>query len=152
MKTEESKLISSEPQNEAILKTQDKSLTMDNKIRTLIVDDNPVLREGLKAVLSHSPVFDVIGEAGDGLEAIDSVIELHPDLVLMDLSMPRMDGIAATREIKKQWPGTKILVFTIYNSSEYQTAALNAGADGYISKGATQAELFQSIQDILDGK
>ena len=87
-----------------------------------------------------------------GLEAIDSVIELHPDLVLMDLSMPRMDGIAATEEIKKQWPGTKILVFTIYNSSEYQTAALNAGADGFITKGASQAELFQSIQDILDGK
>ncbi len=66
--------------------------------------------------------------------------------------MPRMDGIEATKEIKKQWPGTKILIFTIFNSPEYQTAASNAGADGYITKGSSQVELYQSIQGILDGK
>ena len=125
---------------------------MDNKIRILIVDDNPILREGLKSVLSHSPIFDIVSEAADGFEAIDSVKKFHPDLVLMDLSLPRMGGIAATKEIKKQWPETKILVFTIYKSPEYRTAALNAGADGYINKDSSQDELIQSIQGILDGK
>ena len=152
LKTEEFDLILSEPHNKAIMKPQANSLTMDNKIRILIVDDNPILREGLKSVLSHSPNFDIVGEAGDGLEAIDSVKKFHPDLVLMDLSMPRMDGIAATREIKKKWPGTKILAFTIHKDPEYRTATLKAGADGYLLKDSSQTELIQSIQDILDGK
>ncbi|MGC1402278.1 MAG: response regulator transcription factor, partial [Thermodesulfobacteriota bacterium] len=147
---EEFDLILSEPHNKAIMKPQANSLTMDNKIRILIVDDNPILREGLKSVLSHSPNFDIVGEAGDGLEAIDSVKKFHPDLVLMDLSMPRMDGIAATREIKKKWPGTKILAFTIHKTPEYQTAALKAGADGYLLKDSSQTELIQSIQGIQD--
>ena len=152
LKTEEFDLILSEPQNKAIMKPQANSLTMDNKIRILIVDDNPILREGLKSVLSRSPNFDVVDEAADGLEAIDSVNKFHPDLVLMDLSMPRMDGLAATREIKKKWPGTKILAFTIHNTPEYLTATLEAGADGYLLKDSSQTELIQSIQDILDGK
>ncbi len=152
LKTEEFDLILSEPHNKAILKPQANSLTMDNKIRILIVDDNPILREGLKSVLSNSPIFDIVSEAADGLEAIDSVNKFHPDLVLMDLSMPRMDGIAATKEIKKRWPGIKILVFTIYKSPEYRAAALNAGADGYVSKDSSRVELIQTIQDILDGK
>ncbi len=152
LETEEFDLILSEPDNKAIMKPQADSLTMDNKIRILIVDDNPILREGLKSVLSHSPNFDIVGEAADGFEAIDSVNKFHPDLVLMDLSMPRMDGIAATREIKKQWPGTKILVFTIHKSPEYRTAVLNAGADGYLNKDSSQVELIQSIHDVLEGK
>lgn len=152
LKTDEFDLILSEPDNKAIMKPQTNSSTMDNKIRVLIVDDNPILREGLKSVLSHSPTFDIVGEAADGLEAINSVEKFHPDLVLMDLSMPRMDGIAATEEIKKQWPDTKILVFTIYKSPEYRAAALNAGADGYVSKDSSRIELIQNIQDILQGK
>ena len=80
---------------------------MDKKIRILIVDDNPVLREGLKSILSHIPVFDIVGEAADGMEALNLVERLLPDLVLMDISMPRMDGIAATREIKKNGRGLK---------------------------------------------
>jgi two-component system response regulator NreC len=125
---------------------------MDKKNRILIADDNPVLREELKSVLSPIPILDIVGEAADGLEAINLVEGLHPDLVLMDLSMPRMGGIDATREIKKKWPVTKILVFTIHNSTEYQTAALEAGANGYILKDSSRAELIQSIMDILDGK
>ena len=125
---------------------------MDKKIRILIVDDNPILREGLKSVLSPIPIFDIVGEAGDGIEALNLVRKLHPDLVLMDISMPRMDGIAATREIKKKWPGTKILAFTIHKIPEYRTATLKAGADGYLLKDSSRTELIQSIQDILDGK
>jgi two-component system, NarL family, response regulator NreC len=134
------------------MKPQADSLTMENKIRILIVDDNAILREGLKSVLSDSQVFDIVGEAADGLEAIDSVKKFHPDLVLMDLSMPRMDGITATKEIKGKWPGTKILAFTIHKTPEYLTATLEAGADGYLLKDSSQTELIQAIQDILAGK
>ncbi len=122
---------------------------MGNPYRILIVDDLPVLREGLKAILGIHPNFDIVGEAADGLEGIDLVERLLPDLVLMDLSMPRMGGLEATREIKKKWPETKILIFTIHDSPEYQAAALDAGADGYLYKDSPSAKLIQSIKDIL---
>ena len=153
LKEEEFDLILSEPHNKAILKPRaGAALSKDNKVSVLIVDDNPILREGLKSVLSQASNFDIIGEAANGLEAIDSVEKYHPDLVLMDLSMPKMDGIAATKEIKKQWPETKILVFTIYNSPEYLTATLNAGADGYATKDLSEKEFIQSIHKTLDGR
>jgi DNA-binding NarL/FixJ family response regulator len=125
---------------------------MDKPQRILIVDDHPALRERLRSLLSLYQEFDIIGEAGDGLEAIDSVNRFHPDLVLMDITMPRMGGLAATREIKQKWPETKILIFTVHNISEYQTAALEAGANGYILKDSPSAKLIQAIKDILDGK
>ena len=118
----------------------------------LIVDDNANLRQELRSLLTCRQEFEVGGEAGDGLEAIDSVNKLHPDLILMDLSMPRMDGLTATKEIKKKWPGTKILVFTIHKSPEYLTAVFNAGADGFIQKDSSQDDLIQSINNILDGR
>jgi CheY-like chemotaxis protein len=153
LKEEEFDLILSEPHNKAILKPQTGSaLSKDNKISVLIVDDNPILRKGLKSVLSQDSNFDIIGEAANGLEAIDSVEKNHPDLVLMDLSMPKMDGITATKEIKKQWPETKILIFTISNSPEYLTATLNAGADGYATKDLSEKDFIQSIHKILDGR
>ena len=152
LKSEEFDLILSEPHNKAILKPQANSLSKDSKARILIVDDNPILREGLKSLLLQSPNFDIVGEAANGFEAIDAVRQNHPDLVLMDLSMPGMDGIAATKEIKKQWPETKILIFTIHKSSEYLAATLNAGADGYVTKDLSQVEFIQSLQGILDGR
>ena len=117
----------------------------------LIVDDHPTLREGLRSLLSSQNLFDIVGEAGDGLEAIELVGKLHPDLVLMDISMPGMDGIAATREIKEKWPETKILIFSVYKTSEYLKAALEAGADGYILKDSPRTKLILSIKDILAG-
>ena len=93
-------------------------IKMDNKKRTLIVDDYPFVREGLRSLLSSHQDFDIVGEAGDGLEAIELVSELHPDLVLMDMSMPRMDGMTAIREIKKRWPETLVMAFTIHKSPE----------------------------------
>jgi DNA-binding NarL/FixJ family response regulator len=124
---------------------------MDKPQHILIVDDNPTLREGLKSILSHFSTFDIVGEAADGVEALNSVARLLPDLVLMDISMPRMDGLVATREIKKKWPGTKILLFTVHRTPEYLAAASKAGADGYLLKDSSRAELIQSIEDILAG-
>jgi two-component system, NarL family, response regulator NreC len=125
---------------------------MDVSKRILIVDDHPALREGLKTILYAQPNFDIVGEAADGLEALNFVERLLPDLVLMDFSMPRMDGISATREIKKKYPRTKILVLTNNSSPEYLKAALKVGTDGFLSKDSPRAELIQSIKDILDGK
>lgn len=125
---------------------------MDNKKRTLIVDDYPFVREGLRSLLSSNQDFDIVGEAGDGLEAIELVGELHPDLVLLDMSMPRMDGMAAIREIKKKWPEILVLVLTVHKSPEYVFATLVAGADGYILKETPWNELIVSIENILKGK
>ncbi|MGC1401386.1 MAG: response regulator transcription factor [Thermodesulfobacteriota bacterium] len=120
---------------------------MDKKKSILIVDDYPILREELQSLLSTHQDFCVLGGAEDGLEAIEFVGKLQPDLVLMDISMPRMNGLDATRNIKKKWPETKILVFTVYHS--YDTAAIKAGADGYILKDASRNELIQSIENIF---
>jgi DNA-binding NarL/FixJ family response regulator len=125
---------------------------MDNKKRTLIVDDYPFVREVLRSLLSSHQDFDIVGEAGDGLEAIKLVGELHPDLVLMDMSMPRMDGMTAIREIKKRWPKTLVMAFTIHKSPEYVFATLIAGADGYILKDDPWTEVISSIENILKGK
>jgi DNA-binding NarL/FixJ family response regulator len=120
---------------------------MDKRKRILIVDDHPILREELRSLLSSHQDFSVVGWAEDGLEAIEFVGKLQTDLVLMDLSMPRMNGLDATRNIKKKWPKTKILVFTVYKS--YDTAAIKAGADGYILKDISRNELIQSIENIF---
>ena len=124
---------------------------MNKPQRILIVDDNSALREGLKSILSYFPTFDIVGEAVDGVEALNSVEKLLPDLVLMDISMPRMDGITATREIKKNRPTTKVLVFTVHKTPEYLAAAHKAGADGYLLKDSSRADLIQSIEDFLAG-
>ncbi len=123
---------------------------MDKKKRILIVDDYPIFRNGLRSLLSFHQDFDIVGEAGDGQEAIEFVEKLQPDLVLMDLSMPRMNGLDATRKIKRKWPKTKILMFTVYHS--YDKAAIKAGADGYILKDTSSNELIQSIENIFSEK
>jgi DNA-binding NarL/FixJ family response regulator len=123
-----------------------------HKKRLLIVDDNLGLRKGLRSLLSINPNIEIVGEAEDGLEAIASVDKLHPDLVLMDLSMPRMDGMTATREIKKKWPETKVLALTVHKSIEYVRATIAAGADGYILKDTSHLELMESIEQVLEGK
>jgi DNA-binding NarL/FixJ family response regulator len=123
---------------------------MDKKKRILIVDDYPILREELRSLLSSHQDFEIVGGAEDGLEAIEFVEKLQPDLVLMDLSMPRMNGLDATRKIKRKWPETKILFFTVYHS--YDKAAINAGADGYLLKDTSSNELIQSIENIFPEK
>jgi len=125
---------------------------MSQKYRVVIAEDHTILREGLKSLLSSSPDFEVIGEAGDGREAIRCVEKCKPNLILVDLSMPRMNGIDAIREIKRRFPETKILVLTVHKTEEYILATLKAGADGYVLKDATHAELMIAVKNVLSGK
>src|SRR3954454_24308648 len=97
-------------------------------IRVLLVDDHPVVRDGLAAMLAAQPDIAVIGEAGTGAEALERVAALHPDVVLMDLQMPEMDGAAATAAIRANHPGVRVLVLTTYDTDTDITAAINAGA------------------------
>ncbi len=125
---------------------------MGKPYRIVIAEDHTILREGLKALLSADAEFDIVGEAGDGLEAIRRVEKLHPDLILVDLSMPRLNGISAIKDIKRRFPPTKIVALTVHKTEEYILAALEAGADGYVLKDATHQELTLAIKNVLAGR
>jgi DNA-binding NarL/FixJ family response regulator len=125
---------------------------MNKKFRIIIAEDHTILREGLRSLLSSSPDFEIVGEAEDGREAVRCVEKLKPDLILTDLSMPRMNGMDAICEIKRRSPETKILVLTVHKTEEYILAALQAGADGYLLKDSTHAELLMAVRHVLSGK
>ena len=118
----------------------------------VIAEDYTILREGLRSLISSNPDFEVVAEAGDGQEAINFVEKLKPDLILMDLSMPRMNGMDAIREIRRRVPETKIVVLTIHKTEEYILEALKAGADGYVLKDVTHDELIMAAKNVLRGK
>jgi len=125
---------------------------VNEKYKIVIAEDYTILREGLRALLSSRPEFEIVGEAEDGRMAVQCVERLKPGLVLMDLSMPRMNGMDAIREIKKRSPETKILVLTVHKTEEYILATFSAGADGYALKDSTHAELVLAIKSVLTGK
>jgi len=125
---------------------------MKDKIQIVLAEDHTIVREGLKMLLSSKPEFHIAGEASDGFEAIQCVDRLEPELLLIDLSMPRMNGIEAIIEIKKRHHHTKILILTVHNTEEHIQAALKAGADGYVLKDATHTELLIAIDSVLSGK
>ncbi len=125
---------------------------MSPKYRIVIAEDHTILREGLRALLSSNPEFEVVGEAEDGRVAIRCAEKLKPNLILTDLSMPRMNGMDAIREIKRKSPETKILVLTVHKTEEYILATLKAGADGYLLKDSTHAELLAAVRHVLSGK
>jgi DNA-binding NarL/FixJ family response regulator len=125
---------------------------MEKPYRVVIAEDHTILREGLRSLLSSDSNLEVAGEAEDGREAVRRVDELSPDLILMDLSMPRMNGLDAIREIRGRNPGTKILVLTVHKTEEYVLETLRAGADGYVLKDASHPELVTAIMSVLEGK
>jgi DNA-binding NarL/FixJ family response regulator len=125
---------------------------MMKKRRIVIAEDYTILREGLRALISSNPDFEVVGEAEDGKGAIQHAEKLLPDLVLIDLSMPRTNGVDAIREIRSRCPETKIVALTVHKAEEYILAALEAGADGYVLKDATHPELMMAIETVLRGK
>lgn len=125
---------------------------MAEKKRILIVEDRTIVREGLRLLVTSDERYSIAGEAEDGHAAIKAARELQPDLILMDLSMPRMNGMDAIREIKKVCPAIKILVLTVHDTDEFIIASLEAGADGYILKDANKSELMMAIKSVLEGK
>ena len=125
---------------------------MKKPFEIVIADDHTILRKGLRALLSSDPNLKVVGEAADGREAIRCVENLSPDLALIDLSMPRMNGMEAIRDIKKTNPETKIIVLTVHKTEEYILEALKSGADGYVLKDVSHAELMMAINNVLKGK
>ncbi|MEE4194779.1 MAG: response regulator transcription factor [Anaerolineae bacterium] len=122
------------------------------KIRLLLVDDQDVVRVGIGAIISMDEHIEVAGTAADGQEAVYMVEQLQPDLVLMDLKMPIMNGILATRLIKEQFPQTKVLVLTTYDADEWVFDAIRAGAEGYLLKDSSREELLKAIMDTMAGK
>jgi len=125
---------------------------MVEKKRIVIAEDQKILREGLKSLLSSSDDFEVVGEAEDGLNAVRCVEKFTPELLLLDLSMPKMSGISAIKEIKSQFTETKILVLTVHESEEYILEVFKSGADGYCLKDASHSELLMAIKSVLSGK
>ncbi|MBP1648856.1 MAG: two-component response regulator [Bacteroidetes bacterium] len=116
------------------------------KIRVMIVDDHRVFRDGLKLVINHQTDMEVVGEAEDGLKAVALTRELLPDVILMDVKMPIMDGAEATSRILAEMPGTKILALSIYADDGFMEGMMHAGALGYILKGCDSEELTNTIR------
>ena len=125
---------------------------MGRKKTIVIAEDHTIVRKGLRALLDSHPDFKVIGEAEDGRMAIRCVNQLRPDIILLDLTMPRTNGLEAIREIKRQFPKTGVLVLTVHKTEEYVQATLEAGANGYVSKDDTHTELIIAINNVLAGK
>ncbi len=121
------------------------------RIRILVADDHPMLREGLVAVLSTQPDFDVVGEAADGSEVVSLAQSLRPDVILLDLEMPGVDGIAALQRLRDAGCEALTIVFTAYDTDERILGALRAGARGYLLKGASRAEIFGAIRTVHSG-
>jgi RNA polymerase sigma factor (sigma-70 family) len=126
-------------------------MTMTELVRVLIADDDDLMRAGLKAVLSSDPTIELVGEAADGRAAIERVRALSPDVVLMDVRMPELDGIAATRELTATAPAAKVLMLTTFEEDEYIFGGLAAGAAGFMLKRASPEELIAAIHTVAAG-
>lgn len=123
----------------------------DNKIRILLVDDQRLLRDGLKILLNLEPDLQVVGESEDGAQALECYAALQPDVVLMDIRMPNMDGVQATRAICTRWQDAAIIILTTFDDDEYIFDALRAGARGYLLKAVSAAELSDAIRKVAAG-
>jgi len=124
---------------------------VENRIRVLICDDQWIVCEGLEAILGSDPGMEVVGIAHDGAEALIKIPELQPDIVLMDLKMPGMNGIQATQKINRMYPQIKVLVLTTYDADEWVFDAIRSGAAGYLLKGTPRASLIEAIKGTAEG-
>ena len=122
------------------------------KIKVLVADDHPVVRKGLQSCLARQDRLRIIGEAADGEEALQKALQLEPDVVLMDISMPRRDGLAVTQVLRKSAPQMKVLVLSVHSNKDFIFRIIQAGAHGYISKEASPEELFRAIETVYNGE
>ena len=123
-----------------------------NTIQVLLVDDQQIVRQGLATILKYAPGIEVVGEAGDGKEAIHLAQELAPDVVLMDLKMPRLGGIPATRKIRAAQPDTHVIILTTYDADDMVFEGIKAGAQGYLLKDASSETLVEAIRGVMRGE
>jgi DNA-binding NarL/FixJ family response regulator len=128
------------------------STTTNRPARIVVVDDHDLVRSGLKALLSTQEGLTIVGEAANGREALDLCGRVRPDLVLMDVRMPGMDGLAATREIKRRFNDVSVLILTTYENEDYLLEAIRAGAAGYVLKDASEQQLVTAIRRVLEGE
>ena len=124
---------------------------MTSSIRVAVADDHPVVREGLLAMLETQPDFAVVGEAGTGPEALALVASADPDVLLLDLELPGLDGVGVLRRLKSDGARTRVIVFTVFDTDERIIAALEAGAAGYLLKGTPRGELFAAVRTVAGG-
>jgi len=134
------------------LSQQLRRLRTEHKLKILIADDHPMLREALHRALDGEEDMEIVAEAGDGEEAVKLTSELKPDLVIMDIVMPKLNGIGATKKIKEVIPNTAVLILTAYNDEEYILGLLDAGAAGYILKSARGSDLVEAVRVIQAGE
>jgi DNA-binding NarL/FixJ family response regulator len=127
-------------------------VTAEQPIRVLIADDHTVVRDGLVALLARRPDITVVGEASNGVEAVEKAGQLRPDVILMDLRMPEMDGAEAMRRIREQDPDVRFLVLTTFDNDEYIFEAIQAGAKGYLLKDASREDLFRAVVAVYKGE
>jgi DNA-binding NarL/FixJ family response regulator len=120
--------------------------------RVILADDHPLFRSALRQLLSSQPDLEVVGEAADGRQTLELCRGLRPDLVLMDVHMPKMDGLAATRALQREFPDTAVLIVTTYEDPDYLLKAIQAGAAGYVLKSATPQEMIETVRGLLSGK
>jgi DNA-binding NarL/FixJ family response regulator len=124
---------------------------MPSPIRILIADDHPVVRDGLAAILSTQPDFEIAGQAAGGAEAVAEAARLRPDVILLDLEMPEMDGVEALRQMRQADPQARAIVFTAFDTDERILGAVRAGAKGYLLKGAPREEIFNAVRVVYAG-
>ena len=122
------------------------------KVKVILADDHVLVREGTRNLLEREPDIEVVGEASDGEEAIELVTKLHPHVVLMDIAMPKINGIEATRQIKTRCPATAVLILTAYDNDQYIVALLEAGAAGYLLKNVKGSDLVNAIRAVNAGE
>ena len=124
----------------------------ESTIRVLLAEDHTIVREGLKALLASTADLEVVGEVADGRQAVEAAVSLAPDVVVMDLNMPKLNGVDATREIRERPGAPKVLILSMYDGEEYVRPAIRAGASGYLLKGSGLSDLVKAIRAVANGE
>ncbi|MFC0184952.1 DNA-binding response regulator, NarL/FixJ family, contains REC and HTH domains [Pseudarcicella hirudinis] len=122
------------------------------KIKVLLTDDHDVVRKGMKMLLEDEETIEVVGEASDGLEAIDKIAQLLPDVVILDLTMPKMSGIEAAKIVSENYPDVKILIFSMHNNRDYIVSSVENGANGYLLKDTGKEEIMKALHTVSEGR